>query len=206
MEKSRKTTVKKSVLTLVVLALIVSLIGGTYARYVSTSQGNGNVDIAKWAVKVNNQDISNQSGTFDLTFTANNADTVEGKVAPGGTAVAYVDVDLTGTEVSVDFACSLAEESADNLKATFGENYSDKVTVSVGEPTLEGTTSNMTLDATTKVVTVSNTGAMSGKVRVPITLTWENDSVNNIEDTNTGTTKTNVTIPVTLTVQQHISE
>lgn len=204
MNKDRKSTVKKSVLAVIILALLIALIGGTYARYVSTATGSGSVNIAKWAVKVNEEDISNSVGTFELTFIADNADTVSNKVAPGGTATAYVDVDLTGTEVSVDFTCALDESSATNLTTVFGENYADKVTVSVGTPTLQGTTSNMTLDGTNKVITVG-TDAMSGTVRVPITLTWKDVAANNAADTNTGALQTGVTIPVALTVEQHIA-
>lgn len=204
MNKDRKSTVKKNIFAFIILALLLALIGGTYARYVSTATGSGSVDIAKWAVKVNEEDISNATGTFDLTFTADNADTVPNKVAPGGTATAYVDVDLTGTEVSVDFTCTLDEASATNLTTVFGENYADKITLSVGKPTLQGTTSNMTLDETNKVVTVG-ADAMSGVVRVPITLTWTDAPTNNVADTNTGALQTGVTIPVSLSVQQHIT-
>lgn len=203
MNKDRKSTVKKSVFAVIILALLVALIGGTYARYVSTATGSGSVDIAKWAVKVNEEDISTTAGTFVLTFTAANADTVPNKVAPGGTAVAYVDVDLTGTEVSVDFTCALADSSAEKLTEVFGADYASKVTVSVGTPELQGTTSNMTLDADNKVITVGS-AAMSGTVRVPITLTWTDAVANNTADTNTGALKTGVEIPVTLNVQQHI--
>lgn len=205
MNMDRKSKVKKSILAIIILALLVALIGGTYARYVSTAKGTGDVSIAKWTVKVNEEDISRTTGTFDLTFTANNADTVPNKVAPGGKAEAYVDVDLTGTEVSVDFTCNLATASADALKEVFGENYANMVEVTVGTPELQGETSNMTLDTNNGVVKVG-TSAMSGIVRVPITLTWENADANNSADTATGSLKTGVTIPVELSVQQHIAE
>jgi len=206
--KERKTTAKKWTLILLLIFTLVALIGGTYARYSSTVTGSGNVSIAKWAVKVNNNvDISNNinasnATTFDLTFTANNANTVKDKIAPGGTAVAYVDVNLTGTEVSVDFTCALADSSATNLTSVFGENYADKVTLAVGTPELLDGATNMTLSGTT--VTVASTGAMSGKVRVPINLRWLDVNTNNATDTNTGATKNELTVPVTLTVQQHI--
>lgn len=205
MNKNRKSTVKKSVFTAIILFLLISFIGGTYARYTSSANGEGNIDIAKWAVKVNNTDISKATTDFQLTFATNeNADIVSNKIAPGGTATAYVDVDLTGTEVSVNFDCDLQAAAADNLKAVFGENYANQVSLSVGTPALEGTTANMTLDAANKVVKVGD-AAMSGKVRVPIVLTWTNAPENNAADTTTGVDQTDVTIPVALTVQQHIS-
>ena len=202
---NRKTTARKGILVVLAIFLLVAIIGGTYARYISTATGSGDVNIAKWAVKVGATDISKTSGTFNLTFDANNADTVANKVAPGGSATAYVDVDLSGTEVSVDFTCALGE-TATALEDVFGTNYASKVTVSVGTPVLQGSTTGMTLDAANKVVKVdsSSTTAMSGTVRVPITLTWTNADGNNAADSNTGAIKSGVTIPVTLSVQQHI--
>lgn len=205
MNKNRKKTVKRSVIIILALFLLISFIGGTYARYTSSANGEGEIDIAKWAVKVNDTDISKVSTDFQLTFSTDaNADIVSGKIAPGGTATAYVDVDLTGTEVSVNFDCNLADNASDNLKAVFGENYANHVSLSVGTPVLEGTTSNMTLDAANKTVKIG-TAAMSGKVRVPIVLTWTNKTENDAADTTTGADQTNVTVPVTLTVQQNIA-
>ena len=201
---TRTSSAKKWTLLALVIFLLVAVIGGTYTRYTSTATGNGDVSIAKWSVKVNNDtDISTATANFDLTFTANNDNTVSNKIAPGGTATAYVDIDLTGTEVSVDFTCALATAASTNLNSVFGANYADKVTLEVGTPTLQGTTSNMTLQGTTVTV---GTSAMSGTVRVPITLTWTdlNTEIPNTADTNTGATKTTLTVPVTLNATQHI--
>lgn len=201
---TRKSSAKKWTILALILFLLVAIISGTYTRYTSTATGSGNVSIAQWAVSVNNEDMSNATATFDLTFTANNTDTVPNKIAPEGTATAYVDIDLTGTEVSVDFTCALASAASTNLSTVFGANYADKVTLEVGTPALQGTTSNMTLSGTT--VTVGSS-AMSGVVRVPITLTWDdlNTTVANTADTNTGVTQTTLTVPVELNVTQHIT-
>lgn len=201
MNTNRRSKTKRAFLLIIVIAILIAIIGGTYARYSSTANGSGTVNIAKWAVEVNEQDISNATGTFNLTFTANNADTVANKIAPNGTATAYVDIDLSGTEVSVDFTCALADTASTALTSVFGSGYASKVNVTVGTPVLQGTTSNMTLSGTT--VTVGS-AAMSGVVRVPIELNWTHADANNAADTNTGVTQTSVTIPVTLTVQQHI--
>lgn len=201
---TRKSSAKKWTILALILFLLVAIISGTYTRYTSTATGSGNVSIAKWAVSVNNKDMSNATATFDLTFTANNTDTVPNKIAPEGTATAYVDIDLTGTEVSVDFTCALASAASTNLSTVFGANYANKVTLKVGTPALQGKNSNMTLSGTT--VTVGSS-AMSGVVRVPITLTWDdlNTTVANTADTNTGVTQTTLTVPVELNVTQHIT-
>ena len=199
---TRKSEAKRWTIIALAIFTLIAVIGGTYAKYTSTATGSGSVGIAKWAVEVNEQDMSTTAATFDLTFTASNGDTVPNKVAPGGTATAYVDVDLTGTEVSVDFSCEIAAAAATNLTSVFGAGYADKVTVAVGTPVLQSGSTNMTLSGTT--VTVGTT-AMSGKVRVPITLTWRDVEANNAADTTTGATQTSVTIPVTLSVSQHVS-
>ena len=65
----------------------------------------------------------------------------------------------------------------------------------------------MTLSGTT--VTVGES-AMSGKVKVPITLTWTDLSKNttnvdaNTADTDTGVNKSALKVPVTLNVTQHL--
>lgn len=212
MNKDRKSTVKKSVFAVIILALLLALIGGTYARYISTATGSGNVDIAKWAVKVGENDISNGTvGSFELTFTTDseNKNVVANKIAPGITATAQVEVDLTGTEVAVDFDCALGSTATEKLTAIFGADYADKVEVNAGAPVLQDGVSNMTLSSDKKVVEVGS-AAMSGKVIVPITLTWNNADANNGADTQVGadafTTadKSKVTVPVDLTVKQHI--
>lgn len=200
---TRTNSARKWTILALILFLLVAIIGSTYTRYTSTATGSGDVSIAKWAVSVNGTDMSNAAATFDLTFTASNTNTVSNKIAPGGTATAYVDIDLTGTEVSVDFSCALDADAADNLKAVFGNDYANKVNLTVGTPVTEGTTSNMTLSGTTVTV---GTSAMSGTVRVPITLTWTdlNTETDNTADTNTGATKSALTVPVELNVTQHI--
>lgn len=197
MNKAGKGTFKKGVIAFVGVALTAAFIGGTYAKYITSKDGTVDADIAKWSVRViedgetpQSGDVPGENETFNLKFEANNADTVPGKIAPGGTATAYVDVDLTGTEVSVNFSC--AAQAEDGL-----------MEVSVGTPVLKQGAANMTLDATNKVVTVGD-AAMSGVVRVPITLSWIDNGTDD-NDTQTGTAISTKTIPVTLTVQQHVS-
>lgn len=197
---TRKGEVKRLVVVVIAIVLLLAVIGGTYSKYTSGATGSGTVAIAKWDVEVNGEDMGTTSATFDLTFTAENNNTVANKIAPGGTATAYVDVTLTGTEVSVDFACALAENSA-ALTTAFGSDYADKITVAVGTPVLQSGAENMTLSGNSVTV---GTAAMSGTVRIPITLTWTDAAANNTADTTTGLGQTGVTIPVTLTVSQKI--
>lgn len=190
MFKNKKSAVAASMVS--GLALVASLAfvgGGTYARYVATAEGNGSAQVAKWAVNVTNANQS-ETGEFNLEFNAeNNADIVAGKIAPGVTATGYVDIDLSGTEVSVEIDCKLGDS----------QGVPAPVEVTVGAPVPADGASNMTVDG--NVVKVSG-GAMNGTVRVPITLTW--DSTDDDADTAAGATASDMTVPVTLQVRQHI--
>lgn len=190
MFKNKKSVVAASMVS--GLALVASLAfvgGGTYARYVATAEGNGSAEVAKWAVNVTNANES-ETGEFNLEFDAeNNADIVTGKIAPGVTATGYVDIDLTGTEVSVEIDCKLGDS----------QGVPAPVEVTVGAPVPADGASNMTVDG--NVVKV-NGGPMNGTVRVPITLTW--NSTDDDADTAAGATASDMTVPVTLQVRQHI--
>lgn len=188
MFKNKKSAVAASMVS--GLALVASLAfvgGGTYARYVATAEGNGRAEVAKWAVNVTNANES-ETGEFNLAFNAeNNADIVAGKIAPGVTATGYVEINLTGTEVSVEIDCDL------------GDSQGVPAPVKVDRGALEATDPSMKVEE--NVVKV-NGGAMRGTVRVPITLTW--DSTDDDADTAAGATASDMTVPVTLTVRQHI--
>ena len=189
MFKNKKSAVAASMVS--GLALVASLAfvgGGTYARYVATAEGNGSAQVAKWAVNVNGANA--ETSTFDLEFNAeNNADIVAGKIAPGVTATGYVEINLTGTEVSVEIDCDLGDS----------QGVPAPVEVTVGAPVPADGASNMTVDG--NVVKV-NGGAMNGTVRVPVTLTW--NSTDDDADTAAGATASDMTVPVTLTVRQYI--
>lgn len=188
MFKNKKSAVAASMVS--GLALVASLAfvgGGTYARYVATANGNGSAQVAKWAVNVTNANQS-ETGEFNLEFNAeNNADIVAGKIAPGVTATGYVEINLTGTEVSVEIDCDL------------GESQGVPAPVKVDRGALEATDPSMKVEE--NVVKV-NGSAMKGTVRVPITLTW--DSTDDDADTAAGATASDMTVPVTLTVRQYI--
>lgn len=191
MFKNKKSAVAASMVS--GLALVASLAfvgGGTYARYVAAAEGNGRAEVAKWAVNVNGANA--ETSTFNLEFNAeNNADIVAGKIAPGVTATGYVEIDLSGTEVSVEIDCDL------------GESQGVPAPVKVDRGALEATDPSMKVEE--NVVKV-NGSAMKGTVRVPVTLTWDSDSEATDDDADTAAGKTagSMTVPVTLTVRQYI--
>ena len=154
---------------------------------------------AKWAVAITADDGTTLSSTTqDITFTVqNNTNVVPGKIAPAVTAVAEIELDLTGTEVAVDFDAVIDQS---NL-STFGES-GDKLTLDVK---VDGVAYTSGTAQTINLVGNSAFTAANGKKTVTLTLTWANDDENNEDDTATGIAAPTLTIPVTLTAKQHIS-
>ena len=198
-KNERRTRTKRAIFVVIALLLVAYLISSTYARYSTEGKADGKVDIAKWAVVMTADDGTTlNSTTQDITFTVqSNTEVVPGKIAPAVTAKAEVELDLTGTEVSVDFTPTIGEytpstlPSADKIKLTSAVEGGE-----IGE--------------TNYIPLVGNSAFTSdnGKKKVTLTLTWTNDNENNADDTATGMLadgSRTITIPVTLTVQQHIN-
>ncbi len=198
-KNERKTRTKRAILVVIALLLVAYLISGTYARYSTEGKAKGKADIAKWAVKMTADDGTTlDSTTKDITFTVqSNPDVVPGKIAPAVTAKAEIELDLTGTEVSVDFTPTIGSYESSTLPSA------DKITLtSAVEGGTVGTSNYIPL------LDESAFTASNGKKKVTLTLTWANDEANNADDTETGMLadgSRTITIPVTLTVQQHIN-
>ena len=198
-KNERKTRTKRAIFVVIALLLVAYLISSTYARYSTVGEANGKVDIAKWAVVMTADDGTTlNSTTQDITFTVqSNTEVVPGKIAPAVTAKAEIELDLTGTEVSVDFTPTIGAYTPSTLPST------DKITLTSA---VEGGT----VGSSNYIPLVGNSAftASNGKKKVTLTLTWANDDENNADDTATGMLadgSRTITIPVTLTVQQHIN-
>lgn len=197
--KNRKSTAKRwTLIALIIFALIV-IIAGTYARYTTTGNATGTIQVAKWnvAMKADDGTVLN-SETKPITFTVqSNNYVVPGKIAPDVTAKAEIELDLTGTEVAVDFD-AVIDSSA--IASTFGTSASDvKLDVKVdGAAYTSGTAQTINLKNNAAFT------AENGKKKVTLTLTWTNNEAHNESDTSIGKSAPTLTIPVTLTAKQHI--
>ena len=193
----RRSRTKRAIFVAIAIVLLVYLIGGTYARYSTTGEASGKIQVAKWAVVMTADDGTTLNSTSqDITFTVqSNSNVVAGKIAPAVTAVAEVELDLTGTEVAVDFTATVGDLTPTNLPS------SDKISLTSA---VEGGTPGT--KATIDLPNGEAFTAANGKKKVTLTLTWTNDDNNNVNDTATGSAATpaTITIPVTLLVEQHI--
>ena len=198
-KNERKTRTKRAIFVVIALLLVAYLISSTYAKYSTVGKADGKVDIAKWAVVMKSDDGKTlNSTTQDITFKVqSNTEVVPGKIAPAVTAKAEIELDLTGTEVSVDFTPTISAYTPSTLPSA------DKITLTSAVEGLTVGSSNYIPLVDNKAFTAEN-----GKKKVTLTLTWANDDENNADDTATGMLadgSRTITIPVTLTVQQHIN-
>ena len=197
---NRTNTAKRGTLIALVLFLLVAVIAGTYARYSKEGKATGSVPTAQWAVTIKNGETTLNSTTQDIDFVVqSNENVVAGKIAPGVTATATIQVDLTGTEVAVDLS-AVIDDSA--IADSWGASY-DKLSLTA---TLDGQTYAVGTGSPVKVDLPSGAAFTSanGKKDLVLTIEWTNDDNNNADDTSTGEDAPTLTIPVTLTAQQHI--
>ncbi len=198
MVKTRRTKTRRAIFIAIVLVLVLYLIGNTYSKYSTEGIANAKANVAKWAVVMKSGETFLNSTTQDITFTVQeNNNVVPGKIAPAVTAKAEVELDLTGTEVAVDFTATVGSLSPTNLPSY------DKI--SLTSAVEGGTPGTLT---TIPLVNQSAFTESNGKRKVTLTLTWTNDDENNKDDTDTGMLadgSRTLTIPVTLTVAQHIN-
>lgn len=195
----KKGTIKLIIAVLMLVTICLYFVSGTYARYAESITGNANVTVAKWAVAFKDGETT-LANDFNLNFkVTDNTNVVSGKVAPGTSATATIEVDLTGTEVAVDYEAVIDEEA---LEAKFnGADVTVSTSVS-GSTTAKKGTINLIED---KAFTETN-----GKVPIVITLTWNGEEADsddkNGKDTamGKGATGTAIELPVTLKLQQHI--
>ena len=111
-------------LSIILVLLILSVVGYTYAKYRTQVKGGAQADIAKWSFTVNEN--SEEIETIKLQDTISKAVDEKflkkGKIAPGTTGKFIIDIDATGTEVGLNYDVKFANEhnKPTNLKFTYG--------------------------------------------------------------------------------------
>ena len=212
MNTSRRNKTKRGVLVAIVLVALIAIIGGTYARYSSTFNATAKIDAAKWNVALkgsnNGTDVALEETTKEITFVVNESDyVVANKIAPSITATATLELDLTGTEVGVDFLAEIDKANITGIDP-------DKLTLSAADEN-----GNVESAIEYKLPSKQAFSAENGKHTITLTLTWNNEGTTtfadtdegkiakDVEDTAIGTKadgKRTITVPVKLRVAQHI--
>ena len=79
------------------------VLASTYSKYVTGTTGNADVRIARWKIRVNNQDVINNYNISSLIQPVfpGNTNIASGVIAP--TAEGYFDIVIDGTNTDVSF-------------------------------------------------------------------------------------------------------
>lgn len=189
---------RKVLAVLVALLLVVGAGVYTYARYITSKAGSGDVEVAKWTATVK-QGGTAVTDNFNLALTLSNNDyVVNGKIAPNRSATATLVVDLTGTEVATDIDVDLGSVTGLPTGMTISG-----VTANGNAMTKTGNVYSTTIGLNAGLTAIS-----SNSVTLVVTATWANNEANNANDTGFGDGTNDadwkLKIPVTVTAKQHI--
>jgi len=188
------------------LAITLSLMSNTYSRYVASSDGNIEIEFAKWQLLVNNTDITTNTVsniTFEPIIEAN-SNVANGKVAPSSIGYFDIEIDPTNVDVSFNYNIDLSIENADipdlviTKYALVPEGYleGDKLT-------FENITNNLINN------TVLYNGEEFKKFTVRIYFQWiegESSTMSDVEDTIIGNNATKEDTSFTINANIHFEQ
>ena len=135
--------------------------------------------IGKWNIELNKQDITNgivrQIIIDDFSF-VEDTNVKEGKIAPGISGMIDLTIDPKDTDVSILYSITLGDIG--NLPISI-----EAIEI------IEGTGDLVKIDENTYsgIMSLSSINNNVAKVKVRITVLWENDELNNERDTLIGT-------------------
>lgn len=197
MEKRRnKIIIFSALITFVVVGVVLY----TSARYQESVSGTGNIEVAKWSIKLTDEGAKEISETNKIKFVSkNNPNVADDKIAPGSSATAKFILDPTGSEVAIDYGITIDLNAFKGIKVT-------KVTATNdGGSTIELVENNGVWESTS-APSISLSDVESGKkVTFEVFITWENSDENNMADTQIGKDGANVELDVTVTASQHVA-
>jgi len=113
-------------LTLISLCLCIYVIKDTYAKYITNANGNAELQIARWKIIINNQDVeqnSNLTSAITPVFEGTN-DIAANVIAP--TAEGYFDllIDASNTDVSFDYEITTSDNENSSVSDIVLSAYS----------------------------------------------------------------------------------
>lgn len=207
-----KKNVKTMMLILVVVIIGLYFVAGTYARYTSTADAKVTAKVARWAVTLNGEDMTDeQTETLELEFTEEetNNDVLDGYIAPGSKLYSNaLEIDPAGTQVAMDYTIELGA-------ITSATGLNGKIAIVGMEQLVDGEWSKVddfvvgeayegTIELPESQVDALST---NDTVSYRVILAWENNEDNNATDTELGVVAPeDVTMTVKVSAQQHISE
>ena len=195
-------TVKFMALVLFVTILAIILVSGTYAKYTTSATGSDFATVAKWSIKLGDEDIAKSTEktfSIDLFSTITNTDGSEEKNVKktDGTLIA------PGTMGSFTLL-SLKNESEVNAKYSVTYTLSNESGVPLEFTTNKDDESSWKSDFT--AVNISNEALATNATATTATVYWRwaftKDTARDTSDTTLGTTTPTVTLTAEIDVEQ----
>lgn len=173
-----------SISRLIVLVLLVTivtliLVSGTYSKYTSQTAGNDTVTVAKWAITVNDKDITTGDTpgtiTFDLFNTINEADTTTAETDVDGTSNGSLIAPGTGgsfalevknlSEVTAEYKIAFTETNANNVPIEYSLDKTTWVKANEGNVVLP-------ISSTAQKLTTKTAGEATSKATTTVYWRW----------------------------------
>ena len=152
---------KLTMLVLIVLFLI-TIIGTTYAKYLTSRDSSAQARLAQWNIKLNNSDITENmdfSELINLNFESN-PNIANNIIAPTSSGYFVAIIESTGTEVPFDYEFSVdtSESAVQDYRITSylsfdASSYGNTLTNAEIEALKANTTSFVALDSAAATIT-----------------------------------------------------
>lgn len=188
------------IIALVCILLTVIIAVNTFSIFESKVIGNIDVQNAKWIIHINNTDISTgkiKEFIIDKIDISGNDRTETGKIAPGLSGKFDIEIDPSGTQVSVryDISFDLSKLEGTKIKInSIKETEVGNMFVQTGENIYTG------------IIPLSD--IQNGvKNNITVEFEWNEDETTDEEDSKIGKIPNNkISIPVSIKASQYLGE
>ncbi len=158
--------------------IMLCVLAGTYARYLTAADGTTNISVAKWNIKVNNKSIKNNSDISSAITPIwdSNSNIASGVIAPNATGYFDLNLDFTDADVSCSYKIDVSSTNA---------NVTDLIVT--GYSINGGTTQAVTNNTSTTISGNYNYSDTTKTQLVKVYIKWNDDIdtelMNNFDDT-----------------------
>ena len=164
----------------IALLFLVLVVSDTYSKYLTEASGTTNVDVARWRILVNGQDIRNNANISQVITPTLYPDNhiASGIIAPKSRGYFTLVINCADADVSFEYEIDIspnANSSVSDLVATgYSLNGGQTVTLNRGD------------DISGQVLLSSNTTT----INITVYIEWDDDSVNATMDNDDDTAAT----------------
>lgn len=220
-ENSMKKKILRVLLLILILVLLFLIIRSTYSKYYNSASGIINENAGAWIIKVNGTDIGEGGGTFDIEeFNIDDeyGEHIEGEqIAPGTKGRFYIELDPTGTQVSLEYTISIDKYTfISNIMNAIGldptnEDDRSKINIKITDIKVNDTSIPLTGNEEDEIVfskikklsSIQSTEESDRVDIIEVEIEWENNEANNEVDALIGNLEDyKFTLPVTVNAIQ----